>query len=644
MSLNKQMMIFIASMLLILLIGTFALNLNNTKNFLQDQLSSHAQDTATSLGLSLSSNADPDDISTMETMINAVFDRGYYSNITLTDMDDKVLYQKINPKEMEAVPSWFIHALNLQTPTAASVVQSGWMPIGTLSVTSHAGYAYIELWQAFINLLVWFSIAALAAILIVVSALKWMLKPLKEMEKQAQAIVKKEYLVQSKLPSTTEFKRVVNAMNVMVQKMKEVFERDAKTAEKLQKMAYQDSVTGLSNRRHFEMMVDSLLDPKEDTSPGIITLVRIAELKELNDRYGYLIGDQFMKNIADSLQIQLAYPNTLLARLNGTEIVAICPHVSHEKIKGSLQQFSQQIPEFLTQLGASDTPTHASIAYMDYHPGQTRAKLLSALDYAIQQADTGSGQPYYYSLEEDINSQTNTWRELIETAIQQSRFILFGQSSYHHNGKVNDKEVLIRLKDENGTLHSAGYFMPAVEQTGKLAEIDQLVVRLALEHLDHHRQAERLAINLTRTMTVNESLQHWLLEKLATNPQYKHKLAFEIAEPLIIGGSQSAWQFIHQLQANGAAIGIDHFGSHFANMRYLQDLKPDYVKLDTAFTKAIEQDEQTRSYVSSLCEMAVSLDIKVVAMAVENQAQIDAFNALGVTLYQGYHFGAPAPL
>lgn len=644
MSLNKQMMIFIASMLLILLIGTFALNLNNTKNFLQDQLSSHAQDTATSLGLSLSTNADADDISTMETMINAVFDRGYYANITLADMDGKILYQKRNPKEMDAVPSWFIHLINLRTPTAESVVQSGWFPIGTLSVTSHAGYAYIELWQAFVNLLIWFGVAAMLAIVIVVSALRWMLKPLKEMEKQAQAIVKKEYLVQSKLPSTTEFKRVVSAMNVMVQKMKEVFERDARAAEKLQKLAYQDSVTGLSNRRHFEMMVDSLLDPKEDSSPGIITLIRITDLKALNDRYGYLIGDQFVKSIADSLQIHLAYSNTLFARLNGTEIVAICPNQSHTSMAANLQQLAKEIPGLLQRLGAGEAQTRAMIAYMDYRPGQTRAKLLSALDYAIQHADSAAERPFYYSLEEETNQQNNTWKALIDKAIAQGRFILFGQSSHYHDGKINDKEVLIRLKDENGSLHSAGYFMPAVEQTGKLAEIDQLVIRLAMEHLDKHRHSERLAINLTRSMIVNTTLQQWLLDKLNDNPQYKHKLAFEVAEPLITDAAHSAWQFVHHLQAQGAAIGIDHFGSHFANMRYLQELKPDYVKLDTAFSKAIEQDEQTRSYVSSLCEMAGSLDIKVVAMAVENQAQIDAFQSLGVTLYQGYHFGAPAPL
>lgn len=191
MSLNKQMILFIATMLIILLLGTFALNLNNTKNFLQNQLQSHAQDTATSLGLSLSSIENPEDISSMDTMINAVFDRGYYSHITLTDMDNHTLYSRENTKSMDAVPDWFINAIQLKAPEAQAMVQSGWIPIGTLNVQSHAGYAYTELWKSVVNLSIWFGIAALLSILIVIYTLRFMLKPLKDMEKQAEAIVKK---------------------------------------------------------------------------------------------------------------------------------------------------------------------------------------------------------------------------------------------------------------------------------------------------------------------------------------------------------------------------------------------------------------------------------------------------------------------
>ena len=645
MSLNKQMILFIASMVFVLLLGTFTLNLNNTKNFLQAQLESHAQDTATSLGLSLSSVENPEDISSMETMINAVFDRGYYASIALIDMDNITLYQRKNSKSMDAVPDWFINTIQLEAPEAQALVQTGWIPVGSLSVISHTGHAYAELWKTALTLLAWFGIAALAAILIVIYTLNLMLKPLKDMEKQAEAIVKKEYLIQDQLPSTIEFRQVVSAMNAMVNKLKTVFERDANTAEKLQKMAYQDSVTELSNRRHFEMIVDSLLDPNEDVPAGIICLIRVKELKELNDQFGYLVGDKLMKSLADEMKSNLNHEKGVFARLNGTELIAVLPGLVAQQIDKPTQQISQAMPAILTSLGAGEAATSISLAYTDYQPGQSRGPLLGNLDFAIEQAEKqGQNTVYYYNTQQDQQNPTESWEQTLTQAIDDKRFILFQQSAYNLDRRVHDQELFIRLKNTDGTIHSAGYFMPAVEKLRKTSEIDLLVINLVIQHLKTHLDTAVLAINLSKSVLEDETFQHTLLHILASNAKLTHRIAFELPERLINDQKAQAWPLIADLRKFGINIGIDHFGTRLGNVRYLQELRPDYIKLDAAFSKAIENDEQTRSYVSSLCELADSLDIDVIAMAVENEEQLKAFNELGVKYSQGYFYGAPSAL
>lgn len=645
MSLNKQMILFIASMVLILLLGTFALNLNNTKNFLQEQLQSHAQDTATSLGLSLSSIENPEDFSSMETMINAVFDRGYYSHITLTDMEKVDIYQRENTKTMEAVPDWFINSIKLEAPTAQALVQAGWIPVGTLSVSSHAGYAYIELWKAVTNLLTWFSIAALLAILIVIYALKLMLSPLKALEKQAEAIVKKEYLIQDDLPTTIEFRRVVSAMNAMVFKLKTVFERDANTAEKLQKMAYQDNVTELSNRRHFEMIVDSLLDPNEDTPEGIIFLIRVNELKELNDQFGYIVGDKLMKALADEMQANLNHENSIFARLNGTELIAVLPGLLASQLKQPAENIVAAMPKILNTLQAADAATNISVAYTHYQPGQSRGPLLANLDFAIEQAELqDTNSVYYYNTKNEQQDENNSWEEILNQAIQEKRFLLFQQSAYNNERHVHDQELFIRLKDTDGVIRSAGYFMPAVEQLNKTAEIDQIVINLVIQHLKAEQDTATLAINLSKAILENSLFKDTLMQSLAANINLTKRIAFELPERLVTEHKARSWPLIAEFKKLGLNIGIDHFGTRLGNMRYLQDLRPDYIKLDSAFTKAIENDEQTRSYVSSLCELASSLDIDVIAMSVENEEQLKAFADLGVNYFQGYYYGAPSAL
>jgi EAL domain-containing protein (putative c-di-GMP-specific phosphodiesterase class I) len=233
---------------------------------------------------------------------------------------------------------------------------------------------------------------------------------------------------------------------------------------------------------------------------------------------------------------------------------------------------------------------------------------------------------------------------LIDKAIQEERFLLYQQNTYSLAQKINDKEILVRLRDIDGSIHSAGYFMPAIEQLGKMAELDKLVVKLVFKHLKQGRVNHRLSVNLTRSIIQNTELQNWLLDTLKASSEYCGNLSFELTERLISESPETTLAFMKKLKEFGIAIGIDNFGSRFANFRLLQELQPDFVKLDSAFSKAIENDEQTRSYVSSLCEMANSLDIKVIAMAIENQTQLESFTELGVPLFQGYFYGAPTPL
>lgn len=646
MSLSKQMTLFISALLIVLLFGTFLLNISNTKQFLEEQLSSHAQDTATSLGLSLSSIGDPEDISSMETMINAVFDRGYYAKIALVDMDEKPIYSRENPNALESIPEFFMQLIHIEGPQTEALVQGGWVPIGKLTVQSHPGYAYLQLWDSTKSLSTWFALAAIFSILLAIYTLKHLLKPIKKIQRQAEAIVKKEYLIQDKIPKTTELKQIVSAMNSMVGKMKDIFERDAKQAEKLQKIAYQDGVTGLSNRLHFEMNVDSLLDKNEDNTKGAILLIRVNQLKELNDQYGYLLGDKLMQALSESMT-QHVDRQALFARLNGTELIAVIPTETGSDLIDNAVAIAESTQVCLQSIKAFDAPTSVSVAVTDYEPGDRRGPLLAKLDFAIQEANKlGQNKAYYYQLEEQASSEQQTqevqWLKRIDDAIQEKRFVLFEQSAYHREQTIHNKELFIRLKDDEGNIHSAGFFMPAVDKLNKTAQIDRLVIELAFDYLAKTDSKVKLAINLTKSIIETNEIKDWLIKTLTL--EIAAQLAFEVSEKLITQSEENSAVLIKALKQRGMTFGIDHFGSQFGNMNYLQTIRPDYIKLDGAFSKAIERDDQTRTYVESLCELCHSLDIQIIAMSVETESQQQAFKALGINYYQGYLYGAPQPL
>ncbi|WP_319380357.1 EAL domain-containing protein [Thiomicrorhabdus sp.] len=642
MSLYKQISLLISSILLTLLAGIFVLNLAATKQFLQEQLGSHAQDTATSLGLSLSTIPEPDDIAVMETMINAVFDRGYYQQITLADLDGKTLYHRQDPKQIEGIPSWFINLISLQTPEAKAMVQAGWTPLGRLSVTSHPGYAYVELWQNFLNLLSGFAIAAFISIILLILSLKLLLSPLRRVEEQAKAVVEKEYILQKKLPKTSELRQVVLAMNTMIEKLKTIFDRDAAAAQRLQKLAYQDQVTEFSNRQHFEMVFDSFLDVKQEMVDGSIALLHIHKLKELNERFGYANTDKFIRRLAGRLKLQFSQHNISFGRLNGSEIAILIPGKSPRQIHLILHEIVESTPQELQQCTIEPTATYLSSSICRYAPGQSRGEILSRLDFGVQQIKGFEENRIYTedSMEESGNQRQE--QQIFEQYSQQS-FLLFSQPVIDLTGKITQNELLLRMRESDGSLRSAAYFIPLFEKHNRMAELDLKTVELCHRYLDEqHEDCINPAINISLQSIQEENARNNLLQHLSRLSA--QNASIELPEHLVLNHKALVTDFIDQVTALGIRIGIDHFGSHFANILYLQKLKPDYIKLDASFARSIESSDMTRNYVEKLRDMTQHFDIKIIAMAVETEEQRAAFAELGIDGFQGYLYGAPQKL
>ena len=126
MTLYRQLGIFTLVLFFMLFTGTWLVKLESTRSFLIDQLESHAQDTATSLGISISQHSGEIDIPAVESMINAVFDRGYYRIVRYTDAQGDVLVDRALDITIENVPQWFIRLIPLKTPEATANVMAGW--------------------------------------------------------------------------------------------------------------------------------------------------------------------------------------------------------------------------------------------------------------------------------------------------------------------------------------------------------------------------------------------------------------------------------------------------------------------------------------------------------------------------------------
>ncbi len=649
MTLYRQLVLVIAVLITLLFAGTLTVNFNSTRAFLVNQLESHAQDTATHLGLSLSPYMQPLDLPVMTSMVDAIFDRGYYREILLQDIDGKPLVSRSHPVVVEGVPDWFVGLVGLQAPRAEAGVMAGWVQAGRIQVQSHPGYAYQELWRTATRMVVWFLLAATLLGLLGAWALRVLLRPLAAVERQAEAVCARQYEQQAQLPRTRELRRVVMAMNRMTAKVKAMFQEQSRNAEHLRELAFLDGLTRLGNRRYFDSQLEQVLKDSEDSSHGALMLVQLGGLQEINDEHGYEAGDALLSHAGTILREALQdQPTSVLARLGGADFGVLAPEMTGEVADALGVRLCADLAQFHGENRSTAYTCHVGI--MLYRSGDAAAELLSAADLALRAAQAqGPNAAYRHALDEAtlpaIHGR-NQWRAHFEHVLGAGLVSLHGQAVVNVDipAQLLHREILVRIPDPEGSPLAAGIFMPMAEQLGVIQDLDRQVVEQALAHLAHMPRADAVAINLSLATLKDDAFLDWVLVSLKNAPLVRGKVYFEIPEFWAVKELERLRVFSTRLRELGHGLGLDHFGRGFSSFGYLQSLRPDYVKIDAAYTARVSTDPDDQFFVRTLSSVAHSLDIQAIAVCVEDQAQWDMLKSLQVDAIQGYVVSRPEPL
>lgn len=651
MTLYRQLVIFTFALFLLLFAGTWYAKLDSTRTFLINQLESHAQDTATSLALSISPHVAKQDLTTVEGMINAVFDRGYYQTVKLLDPRQKVLIERTLDVKIENVPPWFIKWIHLKTPEATSDVMSGWNQGGTIHIKSHPGYAYKTLWDDVRSMTVWFAACGFFVLVAGGIGLRLLLKPLFQVERQADALCRKEYRIQEPLPWTRELRRLVEAMNRMTCKVKEMFDEQAAQAEGLRERAYTDQLTGLGNRRYFESQIIANLDKHETDIKGVVILVRVHNLETLNQQKGFEAGDELLKRVAAILkQTSSSFATVVLARLTGGDFGVFVPNASHWDAEHIASETASGLASLAAdQIAISDNIGHIGAAV--YDSLSSLGRLLSEADQALCAAMQKEPNTWHIS---DITRENDKmplgqqqWKNILVKALEERRLSLDAQPVVA-NKQQHDMlhmEIFSRIVMEDDCLLNAAVFMPIAERFKLVSAIDRLVIEEVAKQDFSSLGIRRIAVNLSPASLHDATFSQWVCTMLKTLPDNFPKIIFEFSEFAAVQNLKLVKEFCIAVRGFGHAIGLDHYGQSFTKLGYLQSLRPDHVKIDRAYTGELKDEKSdSRFYISSLCSVAHSIDISVIVEGVESELQAGILNDLNLDGIQGYYTGKPQKL
>jgi len=621
-------------------VGTLFISIQNTRSYLMLQLATQTQDAVNSLGLSMVPYMKTHDIAAMDTMVNAVFDSGYYKSLSLKSMSGETLIERQNTTRIEGVPQWFIDSLTLETPHAKSIITTGWTQAGTLNLVAHPGFAYMKLWDASKEIFWWSLLVFMISLTIAFLILKAILKPLNAVEKQALDIFNREFPVVKDIPRTRELKRVVLAMNKMSEKVEGIISRLAERAEQVHRQVHSDDMTGMMNRKTFLTLIDHTVSDIENGGEGYFAIIRLGHLSSYNKEYGYPAGDELIRKVSALLtELCESIPGSTPGRIGGIDFAVILPLVDAETVTSFGQSLSSALEALGKELGVDQI---ACVGISHFDRSSTFHEILADADVALASAEHQGMLAYHIQTTKSEARGNRAWKQLIQETLEKKAVHFLAQSVMTPDAQPIFSEVLIRIKDTAGQSVSPASFAAMADRMELYNQLDRYVIEHAA-HALKKKTAHRvpLAVKISAHNIADAGFLFWLDKFLSEHTWEATMLCFEITEFGSVMNMEATRQFIDLAHLHHSKVVIEHFGTRANSFQTLRQLKADFIKLDGSYAHSINTNAEQRTFLQTVVDIAQGLDIQIIIEHIESEEDMQGFKALGVNAMQGFYFGEP---
>ncbi|MBI3480280.1 MAG: EAL domain-containing protein [Nitrosomonadales bacterium] len=649
MTLFRQLFIGVSLGFLLLLAGIELIYVNNARSYLQDQLTSHSQDAATSLSMAVASALADNDTVRAETIVNAVFDRGYYQSIRIVTLRGDTLISKNLPVAPPDLPIWFTSSVKLEVPVSESMISKGWRQLGRVVVSSHAQLAYLQLWNTTIEVTAWLSGVYVAFLLLLYMFLKSILRPLEEIEQVANAISERDFKTVKATPKTRELGTVVKAINALSGKIHSIIDTEISTANYFRVEAHTDDLTKLDNRRSFELQLQAILDNHTEVDSGVLYLIQIANFQEFNSAKGYQEGDELIKLAGSALAGTWGVHHFVRSRINGATFAIAAFNLTRDEASQIGTVVCEQLMHAIEARQYDMQVSFGCGGTFFKNDRVTLGSLMAEADMAMLQSISGGNnkpvvldQPAQAA---DEGRGSFFWKQLIVNALNENRLALLAQPVIAFKDAARlQYEVVGRIVDQDGKLIPASQFIPMAVRHNLSAMLDMKLIEKIFSVMGEQGElaGHQVAINLSIRSVQDAPLMEWLNSALSKSPALSSRIIFEFSEFGIVQDMGSIGRFVENIRKCGANFAVEKFGLHHSAFEYLQTLRPAYIKLSPIFIVDLLQNRTNQFFISSVVKITNPLGIKIFAHSIENDAVLELLNKLGVDGYQGFATGAPA--
>ena len=433
----------------------------------------------------------------------------------------------------------------------------------------------------------------------------------------------------------------------VVQRLRASAEQIELRERQIQRLAGQDELSLLPNRRSFDLTLDqTLAHIQDDDGPSLaVLLIDLDRFKAVNDTYGHTAGDELIRQVAVRLSAAVHVGDTV-ARLGGDEFGIIQTHSATPAGCAALgERILASLTEPFTITGAEVTIGSSIGIAMAPRDGTSREALLKLADTALYEAKN-SGRNRYAFFESQMNRSMQLKRMVeddLRHAIDNDQLMLHYQPQVSVDGStLVGVEALVRWQHPAHGMIPPSDFIAIAEERGLIVPLSEWVLRRACTEARRWKGI-RLAVNVSPIQFRHKDFVANVIRTIEETDFDPAQLELELTEGVLIEDADAAEAAMMDIRAHGVGLALDDFGTGYSSLIYLRRFAFDKIKIDRSFLEYMESTGESAILVHSMAHLGRALGLRVCAEGVETAEQHRFLQAIGCHELQGFLFSKAVP-
>jgi diguanylate cyclase (GGDEF)-like protein/PAS domain S-box-containing protein len=419
--------------------------------------------------------------------------------------------------------------------------------------------------------------------------------------------------------------------------------------DKINYLAYYDTLTGLPNRNLFLERIDRAIAKAHDTSNLVAVLITdINRFKSIFDLYGTVVGDSVLKEVGERLSTAVRKGDTV-AHLGNDEFGIVFVGITGSDGIIMLENIMRDISYPLKFKEDEIALTFSTGVAIYPHDGKDPSALFKSAGLALAAAKkVGSKACQFYS--QDIGvmaSETMLMEKQLIKAMKNEEFILHYQPYWDINTKkMVGMEALIRWQSKDKGLIPPGKFIPLLEETGMIVEVGEWILKEAMRQVkkwQNNGYPVPVSVNMSLVQFRQKDLAEMVKRLMSGCGFYPSLLTLEITESAFMHDIEFTHSTLTTLKEIGCSVSIDDFGTGYSSLAYLKRFPVDNLKIDISFIREMVKDPDSASIVMAIINMAHTLNLKTIAEGIETEEQWNFLRLLRCDMGQGFYLSKPLP-